>query len=133
VKSRSVVTEFGVFCLILGAGLAAFGFVLKSTTPPRAPPLWGMDRGVAIGIPIIVIGLLHIAAGAATLWKRSKSAIVAGMIASALIPLFYVGFMISATGNVGVNCIGFVMIAVPIIAFSRGKVALRELRAAARL
>lgn len=130
--TRSVVTEFGVFCLILGIGLAALGFVIKLTTPPRAPPLWGMNRGVAIGVPTIVIGLLHAGAGIATLWRRSRMAIAAGMLASVLLPLFFFGMMLSATGTVGPNCVTVLVVAIPIAVVIRGRVAMRELGSAAR-
>jgi hypothetical protein len=112
--------ELSIFFIGLGVLLAiAAYFMLASSAGPTPPPLWGLPRRLAIGVPVAVFAGLHVLCGALLAATGLRPFCLGGAIASTLTTAFYFFFMISATGTVGLNLMTIIAVAIPIMVWSR--------------
>ena len=111
--------EISIFFIVLGVllGIAAYYALTGITGHP--PPLWGYPRHLAIGVPVAVLAVLHFLPGVLLAIFPSRLLCIFGGIASTLITVFYVAFMYSATGNFPINLASLVIIAIPVVVWSR--------------
>ncbi len=109
--------ELSIFFVGLGVllGIAAY-YLLR---PVGAPPLWGLPRHLAIGVPIAVLAVLHVAAGIGLAVSGSPAAGIGGAVASTLVTVFYFAWMISALGTVPISLISGVAVGIPILVWQR--------------
>ena len=111
--------EITVFLIMIGVLIGAVGYYAFTGLRDNPNPLWGLDRHLAIGVPLLIIGLLHVASGAClAMTSRAVFAVLGGLFGT-MFALFYFGFMISATGRFPINLISGVVIAVPLVLWSR--------------
>jgi len=94
-----------------------------------APPLWGMARYLAIGLPLAALSVFNVLAGINLIVRRTSGAVTLCVFSGCSISAFYFLFMFAAAGGPGINLISGIMIVLPILMYSRGQGALAELKA----
>jgi hypothetical protein len=125
---KSAVKEVAIFAIGMGL-IVGFGAYYTLTGLERsAPPLWGLARYLAIGIPLTTLSLCNVVAGIILIAKRTSGAVTFCVFSGFAIAAFYFVFMFSAAGGPGVNLITGIMVFLPILLFSRGQGALAELK-----
>ena len=130
-KPKSVVKEVAVFSIGMGVLLAAAAYFAFTGLDASAPPLWGMQRNLAIGLPVALLAVANIGSGIMLIVQRNSGAVTLSVFSGCAISLFYFYFMMSTTGTVGINLITFIMLALPLLLLSRGKMATDEIKAEA--
>lgn len=128
-KPKSVVKEVAVFSIGMGLMLAAAAYFAFTGLESGAPPLWGMPRNMAIGIPVALLAAANLGSGIMLIATRNSTAVTLSVFSGCAISVFYFIFMMSATGTVGINLLTFIMVALPLLMLSRGKSATGELAA----
>ncbi len=83
-RSRSVVTEVGIFCIGVGLLITIAGIASWSAVPAK-PTLFAMPRYLAFGIPITAVGLINTFCGVLAIVVRSSWSIILGICAGAMI------------------------------------------------
>lgn len=125
--ARSVVTELGIFGIGMGLMLGGAAYLTFTQLSPGAPELWGMQRHLAIGLPVSALAVGNLASGVMLLITRKRGFIGACTLAGCAITVFYFFFMVSATGSVGINVLTIVMLVLPLVMLSRASAASKEL------
>lgn len=125
-RSRSVVTEVGIFCIGVGLLVMVAGIAMWSTGPDN-PRLFGMPRYLTFGIPITAVGLINTFCGALAIVVRSSWSIILCICAGAMICVTYHVLMFGAGVGVGCNCLSIIMYAIPAGLFLRGREAMAEI------
>lgn len=111
--------EIAIFFIVLGLLLGALAYFALTGISHHTPPLWGHPRPQAIGVPLAVLAALHLLPGILMLIFPSRLLCMAGAVASTLIVVFYVAFMYSATGTFPISLISLVILAIPVVVWSR--------------
>jgi len=111
--------ELCIFFIFLGVLLAIPAYLTLSGISGTPPLLWGVPRHLAIGVPTAILSALHLLAGILLAIVRSRLFAIVGGVASTLITVFYFVFMFSATGTIPINLISIVVVAIPIVVWSR--------------
>ena len=111
--------ELCVFFIFLGVLLAIPAYLALRGISGNPPPLWGIPRHLAIGVPIAILSALHLVSGILLAIFGSRFFGIAGGIASTLVTAFFFVFMFSATGAIPINLISIVVVAIPIVVWSR--------------
>jgi hypothetical protein len=111
--------EIATFFIVLGLLLGVAAYFALTGISRHARPLWGYPRHQAIGVPLAVLAALHFLPGILMLIFPSRLLCVAGALASTLIAAIYVAFMYSATGTFPISLITFVILAIPMVVWSR--------------
>jgi hypothetical protein len=124
---KSIVKEFGIFCIGMGVLLGAAAYFTLTGLNSGAPPLWGMQRNLAIGLPLGALALANAGSGIGLLTTRNKTMVTLSIVSGLAISIFYFFFMVSATGTVGINLLSALFLFLPLILLSRGSAATREL------
>ncbi len=114
-----VLKELCIFFTFLGVLLAIPAYFTLSGISGNPPPLWGIPRHLAIGVPTAILSALHLVSGALLAIFRGRLFGIVGGIASTLITVFFFFFMFSATGTIPINLISMVVVAIPIVVWSR--------------
>lgn len=127
-KRKSIVTEFAAFAVGIGLLLAALAYYTL-TGLKRAPDLYGVKRGLALGVPFGVLAALNLGAGIALYATRRPWAVVACMAAGIAVSVVYLVFELAVMGFLEGRLISVAMYAVPFLMASRGPKALEEIRA----
>lgn len=108
-----------MFLIFLGLLIGAGGYFLFTGLQNNSNPLWGMDRHIALGVPMLAFGLLHVLSGVGLAITSRKAFAIAGSLATTLFVLGYFAFMISVTGELPINLISLVFVAVVIVVWAR--------------
>jgi len=117
--------EIIVFLLGLGTMLAIAGTLTFIYLGSDRSTLWGLERRIAIGTPLLLIAAMHIAAGLGLLITSRRSFGIIGAAAGSVLTLFYFFLMISATGAPPINLMSVVVLLIPIILWQRVIIFLR--------
>jgi hypothetical protein len=127
---RSIVKELGIFGIGMGLLLGAGAYFTLTELSQGAPPLWGMQRNLAIGLPLCVLAVANLGSGIGLLVSRTKIMVTLSVMAGLAISVFYFFFMVSATGTVGINLLTVIFLVLPLMLLSRGTAAAKELESA---
>ncbi len=111
--------ELCIFFIGLGVLLAIPAYFALSGISGNPPPLWGLPRHLAIGVPVAILSALHLFSGTLLAVLDRRLFGVAGAISSTLITIFYAVFMYAATGDIPTNLISIVIAAIPFVVWSR--------------
>jgi|SRR5688572_13961668 len=125
--SNKLKKEIGGFLLFLGVILTAVGYWSYSALILGNPHLFGFSRNIALGVPMLLLGILHLLAGVLLVVTSKKIWAIVGAIASTLMALFYFTFFVVATGKLPLNLITALIVIVPIGVWARTRVFLRTL------
>ncbi|MGF1453412.1 MAG: hypothetical protein ACFB21_15225 [Opitutales bacterium] len=111
--------EIIVFLVFLGVLIGAAGYFAFTGLRDNPHQLWGLDRHIAIGVPTLIIAVLHIGFGVCLGITSKKIFAILGALAGTILALFYFVFMISATGKPPINLVSAVVVAIPLVLWSR--------------
>ena len=111
--------EIIVFLIFLGVLLGGAGYFAFTGLRDNPHQLWGLDRHIAIGLPLLIIAVLHIVSGVCLGITSKKIFAILGALAGTILALFYFAFMISATGEPPINLVSAVVVAIPLMLWSR--------------
>lgn len=111
--------ELVIFLVAIGLLLAVSAWFAYTRLQGNMYPLWDHPRHLAIGVPVAVLAGLHLVAGLLLGLSGNKLFAVLGVVAGALLAVFYFVFMVSTSGKFPVNLISGVMIATPLVLGSR--------------
>lgn len=114
-----LIKEITVFLIFLGVLIGAAGYYAYTGLQGNPHDLWGYRRYLAIGVPTLVIDLLHFVAGIGLAATGGKSYAIFGGVASTALAVFYYVFMISATGEAPINLVSLVVISIPVLVWAR--------------
>ncbi|HOX05523.1 MAG TPA: hypothetical protein PK280_03895 [Planctomycetota bacterium] len=130
-KTRSVITEVGVFAVFMGVFLG-IGSYLTLTGLQSAPPVAGVARSIVFGVPMALMAAVNLACGIFVLVARSKAAIVSCIVAGGAVAVFYLAFEILFMGYpFAGRLISVVAYAIPVMLVIRGFKAMAECEAEA--
>ena len=82
---RKLVKEISIFLMGIGILLAGVGYLVLTQISPNAPSIGRIDRGVALGVPLLSLGGLQLLCGLLLLITRQVTFAVVGTLASAAI------------------------------------------------
>jgi hypothetical protein len=123
--SNKLKKEIGGFLLFLGVILTAVGYWAYNALKGNPHDLFGLSRNVALGAPVLLLGILHVLAGVLLFVTSKKMWAIVGAIASTLMALFYFTFFVAATGKLPLNLISALILIIPIGVWARTHVFLR--------
>ena len=87
-ESKKLKKEVGIFLLFLGLILAAVGYWSYNALKGNPHDLFGFRRNVALGLPMLLLGALHLLAGVLLLATSKKLWAIVGASASTLMAVF---------------------------------------------
>jgi hypothetical protein len=111
--ASKLIKEIGVFGIgmgILASALAVSGI----TSLHSAPQIGGIDRGYVLCIPLILVGIMNVAAGIRVLMQRSETAVRFARIAGWCIAVYFV-YMQLATGVLMLSLLALLVYCIPIL------------------
>lgn len=111
--------EITVFLIFMGVLIGIGGYFSFTGLRGNPHPLWGFERHIALGVPMLVLALALIASGVCFAKTSRKIFAIAGALATTLFVLGYFALMISVTGAVPINLISVVLVAVVVVVWSR--------------
>jgi hypothetical protein len=111
--------ELCIFFVGIGVLLAMAAYFSLANLGDNAPPLWGLSRWLAIGVPVAILAVAHLAAGGLLGMTGSRAFCIFGAVSSTALAVFYFVFMFSATGTVPISVISLVIVAIPVVVWSR--------------
>ena len=111
--------EISIFFIVLGFLLGIGAYYTLTGISGHPPPLWGYPRHLAIGVPLAALAALHFLPGVLLLIIPSRLLCIAGGVASTLLAVFYVAFIYSATGKFPINLASLLILAIPLVVWSR--------------
>jgi O-antigen/teichoic acid export membrane protein len=115
----SLKREITLFLVFLGILLGVIGYFFYTGLKGNPRQLWGLDRNIAFGVPFQLFGTLFLACGMGFgITSRKTFAILGGVVVT-LFAIFYFVLMSSATGELAINFMSVVMVAIPILFWSR--------------
>lgn len=112
--SKKLKKEVGSFLLFLGVILTVVGYWSYNALKGNPHDLFGFSRNVALGVPVLLIGILHLLAGILLFATSQKMWAIIGAVASTLMALFYFTFFVAATGKLPLNLVSALIVIIPI-------------------
>lgn len=122
-KEKNPVNEVAIFCIGFGV-LIGIGAFFTLTKLGNSPELWGLQRCIALGVPLAIISVCHLCSGIILIITKSKWAIIAAILSAFLMAVFYFMFEINTIGFLKAKLISVLAYALPILLIIRGKVAI---------
>jgi hypothetical protein len=126
-KEIKPATTVAIFGLIFGA-LCAYGGYSSLNGLQGAPELWGFKRSLALGVPLAVLGGLHLVGAVLQLILRKSWTIYFCMFNAALLLLFNFAFEASTIGPFGARLVSVLAYGLPVFMIMQGKKALDDLQ-----
>jgi hypothetical protein len=126
-KEIKPATTVAIFGLIFGA-LCAYGGYSSLNGLQGAPELWGFKRSLALGVPLAVLGGLHLVGALLQLLLRKPWTIYFCMFNAVLLLLFYIAFEASTIGPFGARLVSVLAYGLPVFMILQGKKALNDLQ-----
>lgn len=125
-KKLSVVTEFGIFNIVLPLLVILMMGAISSYEKRPTPEM--VERLHLIWIWMGAACAMCAAGGVLVLLQRKVWTIYAAIFGAATIPLVYCAAMVVATGTLSINLITIVAILIPVVPCARLSKAVAELR-----